>query len=125
MKRKNIIISLAIVLCVVVALTGVLAACNDTVNDNMFSAGKLAVQKDGLWGYMDGSGEMVIDAQYDAATPFCGNYAQVTLGSRYILIDADGNEVMELGGIDYEVNGDFTRMAATEEYTGKTGVINT
>lgn len=125
MKKKNIIISLAIVLCVVVALAGVLAACNDTVNDNMFSAGKLAVQKDGLWGYIDGSGEMVIDAQYDEASPFAGNYAQVTLGSRYILIDADGNEVMELGGIDYEVNGDFTRMAATEKYTGKTGVINT
>ena len=100
MKRKNIIISLAIVLCVVVALTGVLAACNDTVNDNMFSAGKLAVQKDGLWGYIDGSGEMVIDAQYDEASPFAGNYAQVTLGSRYLLIDADGNEVMDLGGID-------------------------
>lgn len=69
MKKKNIIISLAIVLCVVVALAGVLAACNDTVNDNMFSAGKLAVQKDGLWGYIDGSGEMVIDAQYDEASP--------------------------------------------------------
>ena len=50
MKKKNIIISLAIVLCVVVALAGVLAACNDTVNDNMFSAGKHAVQEDGLLG---------------------------------------------------------------------------
>ena len=89
MKRKNIIISLAIVLCVVVALTGVLAACNDTVNDNMFSAGKLAVQKDGLWGYMDSSGEMVIDAQYDEATPFCGNYAVVTLGDRGLIFRDD------------------------------------
>ena len=39
MKKKNIIISLAIVLCVVVALSGVLAACHSTVNDHLFSAG--------------------------------------------------------------------------------------
>ena len=125
MKRKNIIISLAIVLCVVVALTGVLAACNDTVNDNMFSAGKLAVQKDGLWGYMDSSGEMVIDAQYDAAMPFCGNYAVVTLGDKVMLIDGEGNEFMELSGVGISTSEDGTRLAVSEKNTALMGVLDT
>lgn len=125
MKRKNIIISLAIVLCVVVALTGVLAACNDTVNDNMFSAGKLAVQKDGLWGYMDSSGEMVIDAQYDTAKPFCGNYAVVTLGDKVMLIDGEGNEFMELSGVGIAASEDGTRLAVSEKNTALMGVLDT
>lgn len=125
MKKKNIIISLAIVLCVVVALTGVLAACNDTVNDNMFSAGKLAVQKDGLWGYMDSSGEMVIDAQYDTATPFCGNYAVVTLGDKVMLIDGEGNEFMELSGVGIVASEDGTRLAVSEKNTALMGVLDT
>ena len=125
MKRKNIIISLAIVLCVVVALTGVLAACNDTVNDNMFSAGKLAVQKDGLWGYMDSSGEMVIDAQYDTAKPFCGNYAVVTLGDKVMLIDGEGNEFMELSGVGITASEDGTRLAVSEKNTALMGVLDT
>ena len=124
MKRKNIIISLAIVLCVV-ALTGVLAACNDTVNDNMFSAGKLAVQKDGLWGYMDSSGEMVIDAQYDEAKPFCGNYAVVTLGDKVMLIDGEGNEFMELSGVGITASEDGTRLAVSEKNTALMGVLDT
>ena len=125
MKKKNIIISLAIVLCVVVALTGVLAACNDTVNDNMFSAGKLAVQKDGLWGYMDSSGEMVIDAQYDAAMPFCGNYAVVTLGDKVMLIDGEGNEFMELSNVGIAASEDGTRLAVSEKNTALMGVLDT
>ena len=125
MKRKSIIITFALALCVAAALVGVLAACSNTETDSVFSSGKLGVQKDGgLWGYVSSDGEWVIDAKYDDVTQFAGNYAAVTLGSKHMLIDSDGNEVMELASLDISCNKDKTRISVNEKYTGMMGVIN-
>lgn len=125
MKRKSIIITFALALCVAAALVGVLAACSNTETDSVFSSGMLGAQKDGgLWGYVSSDGEWVIDAKYDDVTQFAGNYAAVTLGSKHMLIDSDGNEVMELASLDISCNKDKTRISANEKYTGMMGVIN-
>lgn len=125
MKRKSIIITFALALCVAAALVGVLAACSNTETDSVFSSGMLGAQKDGgLWGYVSSDGEWVIDAKYDDVTQFAGNYAAVTLGSKHMLIDSDGNEVMELASSDISCNKDKTRISVNEKYTGMTGVIN-
>lgn len=125
MKRKSIIITFALALCVAAALVGVLAACSNTETDSVFSSGMLGAQKDGgLWGYVSSDGEWVIDAKYDDVTQFAGNYAAVTLGSKHMLIDSDGNEVMELASLDISCNKDKTRISVNEKYTGMTGVIN-
>lgn len=125
MKRKSIIITFALALCVAAALVGVLAACSNTETDSVFSSGMLGAQKDGgLWGYVSSDGEWVIDAKYDDVTQFAGNYAAVTLGSKHMLIDSDGNEVMELASLDISCNKDKTRISVNEKYTGMMGVIN-
>ena len=125
MKRKSIIITFALALCVAAALVGVLAACSNTETDSVFSSGMLGAQKDGgLWGYVSSDGEWVIDAKYDDVTQFAGNYAAVTLGSKHMLIDSDGNEVMELASSDISCNKDKTRISVNEKYTGMMGVIN-
>ena len=41
--------------------------------NNLFSQGLLAVEKDGKWGYINEKGEMVIQPIYDRAVVFAAN----------------------------------------------------
>lgn len=55
--------------------------------------GLLSVQRDGVWGYVNGQDEAVIAPQYRAAGPFSGGYAVVQrIDQGYAVIDAAGNE---------------------------------
>lgn len=122
--KKKVVIVIALALSVILALT-LFAGCAKTT-DSAFSQGMIAVQKDGLWGFADESGEIVIDCKYDDVTPFVGKYAAVQMGSRAFLIDADGNDTgIELGSASVTANEDRTLIAATEKYTGLKGVLNT
>lgn len=63
--------------------------------------GLLPFEKDGLYGYMDTSGKVVIEAQYDWADAFYDGYAEVGLLDEpelYSVIDRQGNVVVS--GID-------------------------
>lgn len=122
--KKKVVIVIALALSVILALT-LFAGCAKTT-DSAFSQGMIAVQKDGLWGFADESGDIAIDCKYDSVSPFYGEYAAVQMGSRAFLIDADGNDTgIELGSASVTANEDHTLIAATEKYTGLKGVLNT
>ena len=122
--KKKVVIVIALALSVILALT-LFAGCAKTT-DSAFSQGMIAVQKDGLWGFADESGDIVIDCKYDRVSPFYGEYAAVQMGSRAFLIDADGNDTgIELGSASVTANEDRTLIAATEKYTELKGVLNT
>lgn len=122
--KKKIVIIIALAISVILALT-LFAGCAGTT-DSAFSQGMIAVQKDGLWGFADESGEIVIDCKYDAVTPFAGKYAAVTLGSRSFLIDADGNDSgIELGSFGVTPNKGGSLIIAQNKNTGYLGVIDT
>lgn len=44
-----------------------------------------------LWGYMDSSGDMILEPQYEEALPFSGKYAVVKINGVYTLIDSRGD----------------------------------
>ena len=122
--KKKVVIVIALALSVILALT-LFAGCAKTT-DSAFSQGMIAVQKDGLWGFADESGDIVIDCKYDRVSPFYGEYAAVQMGSRAFLIDADGNDTgIEIGSASVTANEDRTLIAATEKYTELKGVLNT
>lgn len=56
-----------------------------------FSEGLAAVCKDGKWGYINVSGEYVIEPQYDAARDYSCGVAIVDCGGEWFIIDAQGN----------------------------------
>ena len=94
MKKKLIIAGISVIL--VLSLVLAFAACNDTLSDGIFSEGVIAVQnEDGLWGYADSNGDMVIDYQYYYALPFSNGVALVSYTSQGVtfLIDAEGNHL--------------------------------
>ena len=59
-----------------------------------FSDGLAAVRIDGLYGYIDPAGKVVIDPQFEAAGPFTGEYAEVQVGGRSGAIDRTGRIVV-------------------------------
>ena len=62
-----------------------------------FSEGLLcAASRDGLYGYMNSSGQWSIAPTYDTASDFCGGIAVVMRGSSYGLIDMSGNVILPI-----------------------------
>ena len=122
MKRKIVLI-IALALCAILALS-LLAGCAETT-DSAFSQGMIAVKKDGLWGFADESGEIVIDCKYDPVTPFYGAYAAVSMGGRTFLIGTDGEDAgIEIAGLD-GVNKERTLMIVKDKHTGLYGALDT
>ncbi|XFA99078.1 WG repeat-containing protein [Candidatus Izemoplasma sp. B36] len=65
-------------------------------NYNLFHHGLLAVQnEDNLWGFVDESGQVVIDFIYQYATDFWDGVAAVGVDDLFGLIDTDGNYVLQ------------------------------
>ncbi len=61
-----------------------------------FSNGEYgAVMRDGLWGFVNLSGEVVLETKYDEAKSFSLNLAPVSEDGRWGYIDISGNEVIE------------------------------
>ena len=59
------------------------------------SQGRIAVQlPDGLWGYCDADGELVIPARYGSAGAFVSGCAPVTLDGCFGAIDTSGNMIV-------------------------------
>lgn len=88
-----------------------------------FPCGMLAVQVDGLWGYIDRSGEFVIKPQYDAAMPFASNgLACICINDEFGYINAKGEIVIEP---QYDLAYDFEECGLATVYVDKKfGFIN-
>lgn len=54
-----------------------------------------AVKKDGKWGFVSLSGEMVIEPVYEEAKSFSYGYAPVKVSGKWTLIDINGKEVIK------------------------------
>jgi len=78
----------------------------DAEEQVVFSEGLCPVKLDGLWGYIDTSGLLVIEPSYDAAGPFREDLAEVETGGRRILIDRQGNQVLDVSVWDEAVPAD-------------------
>lgn len=59
-----------------------------------FSEGLAAIKQNGLWGYINVKGEIVIPYQYTFAMPFSEGLAMVTLDSQEGFIDKQGSQVI-------------------------------
>ena len=51
--------------------------------------------RDGLWGFINLSGEVVLETKYDDVNSFSLNYAPVCEDGKWGYIDISGNEVIE------------------------------
>lgn len=69
--------------------------------------GLLTVMKDGKWGYVDESGKVAIDFQFEKASSFKQtDRAIVSVGEDYHLIDRTGKKLVKLPGAPWdEING--------------------
>jgi Tol biopolymer transport system component len=56
-----------------------------------FREGRCAVQKDGLWGFMDSSGKVVVDYQFHQVRPFDEGLAQVFKTNYYGFVNLKGD----------------------------------
>jgi hypothetical protein len=72
------------------------AGCNAAVVvADLFSEGLLAVQKDGHYGYINEKGKKIIEFYYDQAYAFQDGVALVKVGTKWNLIDKQGDKVFE------------------------------
>lgn len=69
-----------------------------------FSEGKLAVKRNGLWGFVNDEGEEIIPCRYKAVKNFHNNMAAVKLGNRWGLIDCQGEVIVKF---EYTRLGNF------------------
>lgn len=105
-QNKKVIIGIIIAVIILVAIIGILSIIYVTKgkieNDNSIEIGKsksmfdsnnlIKVEKDEKIGYMTSKGKMVIEPQYEEASPFYGNYALVEKDGKYIVINQKGEE---------------------------------
>lgn len=61
----------------------------------LFSSDLLAVEKNARWGYIDESGETIIEHLYDEAGAFYDESAIVSSGNEYFLIDKEGEHLTD------------------------------
>lgn len=62
----------------------------------MFGCGLACIKKDGLWGYINTKGEVVIECMYDDAEMFSSDgIARVRLGDKWGYIDEQGNAITD------------------------------
>ncbi|BCR36166.1 WG repeat-containing protein [Mariniplasma anaerobium] len=86
---------------IVIILSLILVGCSKNTEfneNNLFNSNLLAVRGDDQsWGYINESGEVVIDFTYDEASAFYKDIAVVLKDELYQLIDQKGKYVLEQG----------------------------
>jgi len=80
-----------------------------TETDDPSVVGRYPVQRDGAWGYVDPTGTMVINPQYEDAELFSGGLARVVLDGEPVFIDSTGTVALRL---DLSDAGDFSEGLA-------------
>ena len=90
--RKQITLVLLVLM---IGLFGGSLAEESFLRINSFSEGMAAVQNlEGLWGYIDRSGKIVIPCEWEEAGEFNGGIASVRKGWKYGCINASGQLVI-------------------------------
>jgi hypothetical protein len=98
-------------------------------NTGEFSDGRCPVLQNGLWGYVDTSGDLVIPLQYDYAWDFGRGFAVVRYGDeetgQRLYIDPQG-EPLTGDGYDWAYNfaGSLAHVAEGDFHTGTFGYID-
>lgn len=96
---------------------------NDTEELNLFEENLVSVCKDGKWGYMDKSGEIVIDCQFEDAGIFNDDgLARVAVNGKYGYIDKTGAYVINP---QYDDGRPFSDGFACVKQGDKFGYVNT
>ena len=93
-------------------------------NGGPFSEGLAAVEKDGLWGFIDTQGNIVSELQWDFVFGFSEGLAAVEKDDLWGFIDTRGNIVSELQWDDVDYEG-FSEGLMVVEKDGKCGYIDT
>lgn len=95
-------------------------------NDGLLSA---MTEENGQWGYINESGDYVIDPQFDAVTEFSGGYATVSVGGKWGIIDTKGTYIVSP---QYDYISPFSQGVAVvidfdvdDEGSDKYGLIDT
>ena len=93
-KKKSPLLKIGIIAVaaiLVIVLACVLFGGGSEDADYMFDQGLVAVKQNGMWGYVNDDGEMVISPIYSSAAPFAENgLARVSMGFKYGYIDTKG-----------------------------------
>ena len=108
-KFVPVIIALALIL----ALAGVLAACDKTEKEGVFAQAGIPVQDEyGFWGYVNSAGEEVIPFDYTSATPFDNGTAVVATAKT----SNDDPAVNDVPAVFYLINSGGSRIAGPYAY---------
>ena len=83
MKKRLFVLMLCII--------GVLSSCSQNGQEE---CGLLSIKKDGKWGYMDKTGKVVIEPQFDGVRLFSEGLANVWIGDKEGYIDKTGKIVI-------------------------------
>lgn len=106
MSKKKFV-PVIIVLALVLALAGVLAACDKTEKEGVFAQAGIPVQDEyGFWGYVNSAGEEVIPFDYTSATPFDNGTAVV----------ATAKTSNDVPAVFYLINSGGSRIAGPYAY---------
>lgn len=85
------------------------------------SNGMRAVQKDGLWGYINALGDIIVSPQYVIVAPFADGLAAVCQGDKWGFVNDKGMEVV---AIQYERVYAFACGRAAVMSNGKWGFVD-
>ena len=108
-KFVPVIIALALIL----ALAGVLAACDKTEKEGVFAQAGIPVQDEyGFWGYVNSAGEEVIPFDYTLASPFDNGTAVVATAKT----SNDDPAVNDVPAVFYLINSGGSRIAGPYAY---------
>jgi len=88
---------------------------------------------DGKWGYIDRTGKVIIEPQFDSARDFSEGLAWAGKGGKYFFINGEGKIVIDshekLGNPTYDFVGDFTkggiaRVKVNDDFGNDVGYID-
>ncbi len=95
----------------------------EKLTSTMFRCGLVSVSEDGKWGYMNESGELIIEYQFDYAGVFNNNgIAAVSVDGNYGLIDKSGSFIVN-PRFEY-VSPSFADGVAVVRKDGKYGYVD-
>ncbi len=81
LDKKKIIVAVAIIIIIIIAIIigkTLFSSKATTISDLFNPNTPILVEKDGKYGYINSKGKFVIDAKYEKASSFYGNYAVVS-----------------------------------------------
>lgn len=93
--RPMVVVALLFACALIVASCGSSGATVATESTESTAPGLYPVSLDGRWGYIDGTGTIVIEPQFDLALDFTEGLAAVTLEGKWGYIDTSGTMLIQ------------------------------